>query len=156
MNDLTYVSFDPGGRSVDRTHGVCTWDELGNLMMMYTMNMEELDAFLIECEKYPTLTTFIYEGYAIRKDHLQWHAGSKVETAQTIGAIKSAGRRMSLILVEQPASILGTAPNWSGMPMPKNHRISHGPSAYNHGYYYLYKTLGILKPRVLERLKKKG
>jgi hypothetical protein len=121
---------------------------------MYTLNLDELDKLLRDLEDVPTVKVFIVEGYAIRKDHLAWHSGSKVETAQTIGAIKAAARRMKIQVVEQPASILGTAPMHSGMKMPKNHALSHGPSAYNHGYHYLL-TNKIVKPRVLER-KKRG
>lgn len=139
----TYASFDPGKRT-----GVALWDEHGKCTFKGILLENELDLFLDGIRGTRTYKKFIIEEYRVYGGKLAAHAGSKVETIQVIGQIKSVARSLNVSIVEQPASILKIASMWSGVKK----RGQHWPdqdSAYNHGYYYLHK-LGIIRARVLD------
>lgn len=147
MNEINYLSFDPG-----ETTGVATW----------ALNDKgKVDCTLIDQFKLPSLIEFlkevntehlkkiIYEGYRIDPKKLKAHIWSKVETIQTIGRIRFFAEWHDIETVEQPRTILSSAQKWSGMKLPSDHSISNGPSAYNHGYFYLFNQ-GLIRPRSLD------
>lgn len=140
-NTDTYLIFDPGVST-----GWARFDEFGNVSDKgICRGLDALSDFLEECEP---ATVVVYESYRVFKHKANAHIGSKVEAAQAIGMIKAKARKWNAKTVEQPANILPIAAMWSGVELPKNHKISHDIAAYNHGVYYLQKN-GIRKSRLL-------
>lgn len=139
----TYISFDPGAKFT----GVVSWDDKGKMLHLAQYGEKELDKFFdtVPTEK---LKTIIYELYRVFDHKLSAHRWSKVETVEAIGLIKHFARKHNLKLVSQPSNILAVAQKWSGAVIPSDHALSHGPSAYNHGYFYLHQQ-GIIPARVL-------
>lgn len=132
---MKYYSFDPGAGRSD-TIGRAKFDDYGCLMEMGQCTFDELVVYL-EKQDPEEGDVCIYERYIIKPHKLTSHKGSRVETVQTIGAIKSWAIRNKLEIVEQPDSILAVAQLWFDLKMPSNHSISHQISATLHGMYYL-------------------
>ena len=142
---ITYVSFDPGKRT-----GVTTWNEKGECIKSSIFLQPSLDVFLEALTHISTIKTFIVEEYRVYSHMAEAHIGSKIETAQVIGQIKSVARQMNVQVIEQAAIRLRIAAKWAQVKVPpKGQHIRDDVSSYLHGYYYLHKK-GIIKAKVLE------
>lgn len=144
MADPKYASFDPGV-----TTGVVLWDAKGVSLRVYQFKQKELSQFLNEDPALKTVEIFIIEEYRVYSHKALAHIGSKLETVQIIGQLKGYAGSKGIEVVEQSARILKIAQMWSGLKIPSDHKQSHWPSAYNHGFYYLRKR-GIIKSKLLE------
>ena len=133
MTELGYVSIDPG-----ESTGWVTWDKTGQMIAQGTCRGR--DALEDLLESLGPVPVVVVEDFTLYKNKALQQSGSKLETVRVIGSIESWARRNKSTIKMQPASILSIAQLWSGMKMPKNHRVSHWVSAYNHGYYYLVKA----------------
>lgn len=128
----SYISIDPGVST-----GWVTWDDKGTMLAQGTSrSVEEFDTFL---HTLPSIPVVIVEEFRLFKNKALQQSGSRMETSQVIGIIRSWARRNKAEVIEQQAQILSIAQLWSGMKMPSNHSVSHWVSAYNHGFYYLVK-----------------
>lgn len=141
-----YLAIDPGAGRKD-TIGWALFGGDGILLEMGQVTFDGLVEKLGEWSRL-TITHVIVEEYRIRSQRIQTHVGSKVETIQTIGAIKFWARSHRIIIVEQPATILPIAQKWFQIKMPADHSISHQISATLHGMYWLHRQ-GII-PTALE------
>jgi len=100
--------------------------------------VEKFDEWLHEVPaKYGPVDVVVMEDFRLFRHKAQQQIGSRFEASQVIGLVTSWARRNKAELVMQNADILGIAPKWSKMPMPKDHSKSHHVSAYNHAFYYL-------------------
>ena len=136
-----YLAVDPGRGRVDSI-GVATFESDGTVVQMGQFTLPDFTVWL---EKLPRIEAIIYEEYRIYKRMAKAHIGSRVETVESIGTIKSfATRRGYTCLVAQRADILGAAQKLFQIKLPADHTVSHQYSALLHGLYYLYGK-GIIK-----------
>lgn len=99
-----------------------------------------LEEFANWLEEQPIPDVIVYEGYKLFKNKALKQSGSQMDAPQAIGILKSYALRKKVPAHVQFSDILPIAQLWSKMPLPKNHDISHGISAYNHGFYWLVKN----------------
>lgn len=139
---IEYISIDPGSKST----GWVEWSSTGEMLECIELNE---DALIDKLDSLPvSVETIIVEEYRVYGHLATAHIGSKVETAQVIGAIKYAARRNKIRVIEQRSDVKGIAALWSGTKVPKGH-MPDWLAAYLHGYFYLHKA-GIIKARVLD------
>jgi hypothetical protein len=144
---MALYAFDPGaGHS--NTIGYARFEDGGDLLDIGQLTFDGLVHFL-EGQTPVAGDVVVYERYIIKPHKLQSHKGSRVETIQTIGAIRSWAIRHKLKVVEQADSILSIAQMWFQIKMPTDHAMSHQISATLHGMYYLH-LQGII-PTELEK-----
>lgn len=153
QHNWIYIAIDPG-----KTTGVACWDETckdktGQPVYVEQFSRKDLTHFLFN--KLPGRGTrvIIYEDYKILKHKANMHIGSELPAVEVIGEIKAAAYLLKIETVAQPAQILPIAQKWSGLKLPSDHSISHWPSAFNHGFYWLQRN-GLITPRVLREAKK--
>lgn len=146
-----YLAIDPGAGFSD-TIGVAKFDATGNMVMCSQMTLPQFIPFL---EGQTEVTHVVYEEYKIRRGTAKKHTGSKVETIQTIGAIKSWCMRNKVPFTEQSSQILTGAESLFQIKMPVDHRQSHQVSALLHGMFYLY-NMGIIKSALEMEIEKRG
>lgn len=79
------------------------------------------------------------------------HGGSRVETIQVIGAIRSYATRNGIVVVMQSRRVKRVGYGYLGMkPLPKSrHAESHKFDALAHGEYYMVKHH--IKPHSLKK-----
>lgn len=142
-NTERLIAFDPGkdtGVAVIHTNKrrliSLDWEIVRGLneLMSYLNNLKTSDYDLVVMEKYR-----LYRHLALQQ------SGSTMEVAQAEGMIKLWANQ-KLPLYVQPANILPIAVKYTKMPLPKNHKNSHGVAALNHGYYWLvkYGLIGVI------------
>ncbi len=147
-----YLAIDPG-KGKKPSIGVARFSATGEATEVTQMTF---DKFVDYLETLTEVKICIYEEYVIFRRMAQKHAGSRVETVQTIGVIKSWAHRNGVQLVPQKADILATAQKISQVFLPSNHAASHQWSAFNHGYWYLFNK-GIVKSKLeIEEEKKRA
>lgn len=90
-------------------------------------------------------STVIIESYRVLPTarSLKANVGSKLETVEAIGLIKSFALGWNCTVVEQEPGIKKIASMWTGIKVPGNHAESHRFDAMLHGFYFLIKN-GIL------------
>jgi len=146
MCSVYYLAFDPGTST-----GWCAFDEEGEITAKgIERSIDALIDYLIDLDNFEPANrprVVIVEDYRIFSKRAKAHIGSQVPTVQAIGMIRNYAKRWSAEYVLQPSSILPIAEKWSGVPLPKDHSISHDIAAYNHGIYYLQRN-GIIKSRL--------
>lgn len=153
-----YVAFDPGINT-----GVACFSATGNPVFLETLRGHgKLWEFLDRLElQQPKPTTIIYERYRVgygpnnyhQAKYAKIHAGQTVPTEQAIGAILRTARKVGCAVIPQEPSILPMALLHAGIKKPKWHLPDH-ESAFAHGHEYLLRQ-GIIKPRVLNEIRKK-
>lgn len=123
------VAFDPG-----LTTGYCVFSD-GNIVTYDQVKFLELVGIL---EELPKPDVVIYENFQLFKHKAKQQIGSKFETVQAIGMIKSWAKRNGAEVIEQKPEIKKIAQMWTGMKPTGSHNVnSHWVDAYNHGMYYL-------------------
>lgn len=130
-----YLSVDPGKGAKDSI-GWAMWDNKGDLLRM---GQSTLDDFVDMLENLDTtrMILCIWEEYRIFAKRAIQHTNSKVETAQSIGYLKTWCYRKTIPYIEQKPDILTGAARLFGVEMPKDHTQSHQFSAMLHGLHYL-------------------
>jgi hypothetical protein len=84
--------------------------------------------------------TVVLENFRIRPGmNFTWN---EMSTIQVIGAVKYRAHQLKAPVVLQEPSSYNIGAKWAGVPIPKNHDISHQVVAYAHGTYYSHKKLG--------------
>jgi hypothetical protein len=129
-----YLGIDPGA-GYSSTIGVVKFSATGDMLAIHQFNYAD---FLTWLESQTNVIAVVNEEYRIRRDKVSSHVGSKVETIQTIGAIKSYCHRNNVPQVEQRSNILPVAEKLFQIKMPKDHSVSHQISALLHMMFYLY------------------
>lgn len=130
-HSAAFLFIDPG-----ETTGWATFTQDG--LMLSLGQVAGLDAFTDWLEiQDPAL--IVFEDYLVNPNIP--HGGSRVETIQVIGAIKSFAKRRSICAVPQAPHIKRIGYAWCGLKaLPKSrHSISHQYDAMAHGVYYLVK-----------------
>lgn len=130
-----YLSVDPGKGAVDSI-GVAIFKSNGDLIDMGQLTFPEFITYLDHLPG--RLDKIICEDYKIFKRKAKAHIGSRVETAQTIGALRGWATKQKVEIIYQDSSILTTAQKLFQITMPADHTISHQFSALLHGKWYLY------------------
>ncbi len=139
-----YLAIDPGKGRRD-TIGIARFSATGEVLEIGQKTFEEFVPWL---EEQKDVIAVVYELYKIRANRARQHIGSKVETVQTIGAIKSFCTRHKVPCVEQDSSILSNGQKWFGIDIEQyGHDQSHQFSALVHGLYYLY-LKGLVKTQL--------
>lgn len=128
---MKLLAFDPGG-----TTGWCTFVD-GNPREYGQIKFDELMSWLDDITAPDIIVYENFQVYSHKAVHL---IGSKLETVQAIGIIKSYAHKNKCKLIEQRPQIKKIAQMWTGVTPPKNHDQSHWIDAYNHGAYYLIKN----------------
>lgn len=142
-----YLAIDPGAGRRDSI-GVASFSETGEVRYFKQLT---LDQFIEWLEEQVNVLHVVYEDYRIRADKLKAHQGSRVETLQTIGMIKSWCKRKNVPYSYQNSGILSIAEKWFQIEMPSDHNISHQFSALLHGLHYL-KGRGLVKTALEEEI----
>lgn len=134
-NENHYLAIDPG-----HTSGWATFDQDGVFRAWGQLaGLDDLDDFLLALSPKPC--TVIVEEYRLYKSKAIQQSGSKLETVQAIGVIKTHARRWKAAVIEQRADIKAIAEKWSGHSAKGiPHSQSHKVDAMNHGTYFLVKN----------------
>ena len=143
-----YLAIDPGKGRVDSI-GAAKFATDGSLLFFGQFTYEDFVPWL---EEQTDIEKLFYEEYRIFARAAKKQIGSRVETAECIGVIKSWATRHKVPLVAQRPDILSTAEKMFQVKIPSDHSISHQFSALLHGLYGLH-ALGLI-PTELQRLKK--
>jgi hypothetical protein len=139
---LKLLAVDPGEGRNKKTIGVAILDsDRDSVVSVDQFDMEEFISYLEQLEH---IDVVVHEDYRIRKNRATHHIGSRVETVQCIGALRSWCTRNGIPLYKQESYILPTAEKFFNMKLPSNHDQSHYVSALLHGMFYLNK-LGLWK-----------
>lgn len=140
------LAIDPG-----RTSGWAVYDGFGNTIGFGQGSIKELHTFLSNFESNygAEPSTVVIESYRVLPTArgLKANVGTKVETAQVIGIIKSFTMGWNCTVVEQNPQDKNIGYKWLGMKAPSNHAESHQTDALAHGYYYLVKS-GAVKVQI--------
>jgi hypothetical protein len=140
-----YVAIDPGaGRTT--TIGVAEFKNSGSLTSLHQFTWEEFNEFLESLDP-KEVKKLIVEDYRIQKHKLTSHVGSRVETIQTIGAIRGWAHRYRIEIVFQRSNILEVAQLWFDIKIPSDHSRSHQISALLHGLFYLH-SIGLARTKL--------
>lgn len=151
-SNLHYLAIDPGAGFKDSI-GVAKFSATGQAVLAVQYTFDDFVDFL---EAQTDVGFIIFEEYRIRRNRMQSHVGSKVETIQTIGVIKSWCRRKKVPFIEQPSGILSIASQWFQIKWPiPDHANSHYVSATLHGLYAL-KLMGVVKTALEAEIGKTG
>jgi hypothetical protein len=154
---MLLLAVDPGAGKT-ASIGVATFVlATGELKSLGKMSFDEFDAYLLNLDP-KTIGQVVYEMYAIRRQHAMAHIGSEVEVVRSVGLVVAFANRNNIPCVKQPSSILGVAPQWFGVKIPraKNGKKQHVPdeiSAMLHGMYWL-KGKGIIKTKLEEEMER--
>ncbi len=140
-----YLAIDPGKGAVDSI-GAAKFSATGDVLFMGQFTYDDFVPWL---EEQKGITEVVYEEYRIFARKAKQHIGSKVETVECIGTIKSWCTRHAVPMTSQRSDILPVAEKLFQVYIPADHTISHQFSALLHGLFYLYR-LGITKS-ALER-----
>ncbi len=137
------LAVDPG-----KTSGIALFTGEGKPMWMeQARNPQELHKFLqgIEREWGSVPSIVVIESYMVlpTQHSMKANVGSKLETVQAIGIVKSFCMTWDAKVVEQPPSIKKISQMWTKIKVPSNHADSHQFDALLHGYYYLIKEGGL-------------
>jgi len=135
------LAVDPGKGSVPSIGWALLHNETGDLI---DMGQDKFGDFVARLERLEGVSHVVWEEYRVFAKRAKQHSGSKVETIQTIGAIKAWATRKGVTFSEQRADILPSAQNLFQIRMPADHRQSHCISALLHGMFYLY-SKGIIQ-----------
>lgn len=137
------VSFDPGLLT-----GYCVFDN-AKIIKYDQVKFLELVGVL---EGLPKPDVVVYENFQLYGHKAKQQIGSKFETVQAIGIIKSWAHRNKAIQIEQKPSDKVIAEKWTGVvPTGAHNNNSHWIDAYNHGMFYLIKG-GIAKSKLEEEM----
>jgi hypothetical protein len=133
------IAIDPG-----KTSGWAVFTGDGNLVEVQQGDAKTLHSFLSQFEDTygSEPTTVVIEEYIIlpTKRGLQANVGTKGETMQIIGLIKSFTLGWNCTVVMQPPNIKKLTSMQTGVKVPTNHKFSHGADAILHGYHYFIKN----------------
>lgn len=100
--------------------------------------LEELLTFI---ENEPKVDIVVMEEFRLFHSKALQQSGSRLETVEAEGIVRSwAWRNKVKLVLQLPKDPLKLGQMWSGVAMPKNHKNSHGISALYHGVYYLVKN----------------
>jgi hypothetical protein len=126
---VEFLAIDPG-----ETTGWATFTQRGELVGFGQLSGVDDFTVWLEAQKCSLL---IFEDYLINPNVP--HGGSRVETIQVIGSIRSFVKRRSICVVPQSPSIKRIGYAWCRLkPLPKSkHKMSHQFDALAHGIYYL-------------------
>lgn len=133
-----YLGVDPGKGGVDSIgYAIVTDDatliEMGQLTFpQFVMALETM------AKKYEFIGC-VYETYRVFRKKAKAHIGSKVETVQSIGVLKSWALRNNIPVAEQNPDILSIAERHFQIKLPEDHTISHQFSALLHVKEWLYR-----------------
>lgn len=133
-----YVAIDPG-----LTTGYALYDEAGRMLDMgsFKGTPENVIEFF---GRIPNIDVAIVEEYKIYPHKMHQHVGSKVETIQVIGMVKTCAANIGADVVEQQSSVKPIGYNYLGKKPPSNKKRSHMWDAHAHGTFYLV-SKGIVK-----------
>lgn len=104
------------------------------------VRFEELIADLENEPKIYGADIVVIESFQLLPSKAQKLIGSKFETIQAIGIIKSWAKRHGAKIVEQPPTIKKIAEKQTQIFPPKNHGQSHWVDAVNHAKYWMIKN----------------
>lgn len=129
---MIIVAFDPG-----ETTGICVIEQAdGDAKPTKYANVPFLE-LLDWLTSAPKPDVVVYEDFQILPHKAVKFAGSRMETIQAIGMIKSYVHKHRARQVRQSPTIKTIAERWTQIPPPKNHAHGHWVDAYNHGMYWL-------------------
>lgn len=137
------VAFDPG-----LTTGYCIFDDASPVSygQIHFLKLVEL------VEGLPKPDVVVYENFQLFGHKAKQQIGSKFETVQAIGIIKSWAKRNKAEQIEQRPSDKAIAQKWTGIvPTGAHNTNSHWVDAFNHGMFYLIKQ-GIAKSKLEEEM----
>lgn len=146
-----YLAIDPGAGNIDSI-GLAVFYNTGDLMDMRQCTFKQF----VDClDSLVDIHQVICEDYVIWNKKAKAHIGSRVETAQTIGALRGWAMSNGNIPIEfQESSILKPAEKLFQIQMPADHRVSHQFSALLHGMWNLYHK-GLIKSALEKELEAK-
>lgn len=131
-----YLAIDPG-----ETTGWATFHMNGDLKDFGQIPCLDPTVFVLWLEKLdPRPALIIYEGWVTNPSIPQ--GGSKQETSQIIGHIRSYAIRSGVVAIEQPNRVKKVGYAYAGIKeLPRSrHAESHQRDAIAHGVYYLVKN----------------
>lgn len=141
-----YLAFDPG-----KTTGWARFNDDGS---SHSYGQVTIDELIAKCEEWKAedefnnlLIAVIVEDYVLFKRKAAAQVGSRMETSQAIGVLKTLASATGAKFVLQPSNIKSTAEKWTQLFPPSNHKNSHWVDAFNHGAYYLINA-GIRKTQL--------
>lgn len=124
------VSFDPGLMT--------GWSVFENDKLINKGQTKFLD-MLSELDNLPKPDIVVYEDFQLLPHKAKAQIGSRFETIQAIGMIKSYAHKYKAKVVNQRPGIMPIAEKWTGVKRMKNHAEGHWVCAFLHGSYYLIK-----------------
>lgn len=128
------LAIDPG-----KTIGWCLFDD--NYHWTGEMGEVKITEFHEFLDSLTDISTVVYESFVLFGHKAQQQVGSKMETVEAIGILKTFARIWKADIIAQPSSLLPVAEKWTGNKVPKHGVKGHDMwSAYNHGMYYLIRT----------------
>lgn len=133
------IAIDPG-----KTSGWAVFQGDGTLVGSGQASVKELHSWLTNFEDVygSEPSTVIIEDYVIlpTKRGMQANIGTKGETMQVIGMIKSFTLGWNCQVVMQSPQIKKLTAMQTGIKVPKDHRYSHSADAILHGFHYFIKN----------------
>lgn len=129
------LAIDPG-----KDTGWCTFRQ-GNIENFgICRGLDELVEFLQQQEDDP-IGHIVMEDFKLFSHKAKQQSGSQLEVVQAIGMVKLWAKQQNIeITLQRSVDALKMGKVWSNVPMPKNHKNSHGISALYHGVYWLVKN----------------
>ncbi len=131
-----HYAFDPGG-----TTGYAVSDERGKLVDYGQLRKGELMVFLDQL-KDPTF--ILAEEFLIDPKHN--FSYNPMETIRILGMLEYSAHVLQVPFILQSRTIKSIGYKWAGLPVPKDHSLSHQTDAWAHLVYYNHKKLGLNIP----------
>lgn len=129
---MIVIGFDPG-----ETTGVCIFEQEGNDARPIKYDNIKFLELLPWLEDAPKPDVVVIEDFQMLPHKAQALIGSRFETIQAIGMIKSYRHKHRAEQIMQSPIIKKIAEKWTQTPPPKNHKEGHWVDAYNHAMYYM-------------------